>query len=71
MNMYVIMITVPRGATKGETTMITIVLNGKTKAKFEKFESNKAMDWITQQGLFIKEKVRMDGNVLWIVELLP
>ena len=50
--------------------MIHIVRNAMTIAKFEKFESNKAMDWITQKGLFIENKFYMDGNVIWVVKPL-
>lgn len=51
--------------------MITIALNGNTKAKFEKWESNKAMDWLTQKELYITNKVFLDGNVIWVVAKLP
>lgn len=51
--------------------MISIVLNGSTQAKFEKFEKGKAMDWLTQQGWYVTNKVFMDGNTIWVVEPLP
>ena len=51
--------------------MIIIVNLGSTIAKFEKFEGNKAMDWITAKGLYRKDKVYMDNNILWLCEPLP
>lgn len=59
------------GQKKGDETMISIVLNGSTQAKFEKFEKGKAMDWLTQQGWYVTNKVFMDGNTIWVVEPLP
>ena len=51
--------------------MIIIVNMGSTIAKFEKWEGNKAMDWITQKGLFRKDTFFMDGNTIWVTEKLP
>ena len=51
--------------------MISIVKEGRTIAKFERFEGNKAMDWITQKGLYIKHKTYVDDSVIWEVEPLP
>lgn len=51
--------------------MICIVHEAKTIAKFERFEGNKAMDWITQKGLFVETKFNMDGNTIWVVKNLP
>lgn len=50
--------------------MIIIVKESKTIAKFESWEGNKAMDWITQQGLFRTDKVYLDNNVLWMCKPL-
>ena len=50
--------------------MIKIVLNGKTLSKFERFCSGNAFDWITQQGLFIEQKVYVDHDILWLVKKL-
>lgn len=47
-----------------------IVKNGRTLATFE-FDANKAMDWITQKGLYIENRVYVDGNVIWVVKDLP
>ena len=51
--------------------MIIIVNMGSTIAKFEKWEGNKAMDWITAKGLFRKNLFYMDGNAIWVTEKLP
>ena len=50
--------------------MIIIVNEGKTIAKFESWEGNKAMDWITGKSLFRTEKVYVDNNVLWLCKPL-
>ena len=51
--------------------MIIIVNLGRTIAKFESFEGYKAMDWITEKGLYRKERVYVDNNALWLCEPLP
>lgn len=51
--------------------MIKVTLNGNTKAKFENWDGNKAMDWITQKGWFIKNKVYLDSDIIWVVSPLP
>ena len=51
--------------------MINIVIDTKTVAKFESFESGKAFDWITQKGLFIENKIPLDGRILWMCKKLP
>ena len=48
--------------------MIHIVRNTTTIAKFERFEGNKAMDWITQKGLYIENRFYVDNNVFWVVK---
>ena len=51
--------------------MIVIVVNGKTLATFESFEGNKAMDWITQKGLYVANRFYADGNAFWVTAKLP
>lgn len=64
---------VPRGThnkRKEATAMIKIVLEGKTITKFERFCSGNAFDWITQQGLFIEQKLYVDNDILWMCKKL-
>ena len=51
--------------------MITIVKDGRKIAKFESWEGNKAMDWITAKGLFIEHKLYMGNETFWEVKPLP
>lgn len=45
--------------------MINIVFNTETVATFEKFDSGKAFDWITQKGWYIEHRTYIDGNTIW------
>ena len=51
--------------------MIIIVSKGHEIAKFEKWDANKAMDWITAKGLVRKDKIFALPNVIWLCEPLP
>lgn len=51
--------------------MIIIVCEGRKLAKFESWEGNKAMDWITQKGLFRKERIPTCDSTYWMCEALP
>ena len=51
--------------------MITIICEEKQLAKFEEFESNKAMDWITQKGLFREKCLYTYPDTLWFCKPLP
>ena len=62
---------VPQREPKGETTMIAIVLNTNTIAKFERWESNKAMDWLTQKGLYVTGRTFIDNTSYWMCQRLP
>ena len=51
--------------------MIIIICEGRKIAKFEGYEGNKAMDWITQKGLFRKERIYAYPDTIWMCETLP
>jgi len=51
--------------------MIIITTNTKRLAKFESFEGNKAMDWLTQKGLYVVNRFYAEGNAFWVVTNLP
>lgn len=51
--------------------MIAIVVNTATVAKFEKWESNKAMDWLTAKGLYVKSREYIDNTTYWLCRKLP
>ena len=44
--------------------------NGTPIAKFEKWEGNKAMDWITAKGYYIIHKETFPYHY-WVVKKLP
>ena len=41
---------------KFNENMLNLIYNGQVICKFEKFESGKAFDWVTQQGYCIVKK---------------
>ena len=51
--------------------MIIITTTTKRLATFESFEGNKAMDWLTQKGLYVANRFYADGNAFWVVAKLP
>ena len=48
--------------------MIRIVHKSKTVAKFERFEGNKAMDYITYKGRYIENRMYIDDDIIWVVK---
>ena len=51
--------------------MLIINCEGRKIAKFEGDEGNKAMDWITQKGLYRVDSIPMFPDVIWICKPLP
>lgn len=50
--------------------MIIIICEGRKLAKFEGWDGNKAMDWITQKGLFRKDRIPAYPDTIWMCEKL-
>ncbi len=55
-----------------KTNMLNIFTEGSSTpiASFEKFESSKAFDWITQKGYYIVKKEYIPF-MFWVVKPLP
>lgn len=51
--------------------MIIITNEGRKLAKFENWEGNKAMDWITQKGLYREDRLAMYPDTIWVCKPLP
>lgn len=49
--------------------MLNLVKDGRIIAKFERFETGKAFDWLTAKGLKIVKKEVIPFNI-WVLESL-